>query len=69
MKKPKKKMSPFWQKSEFRIFYKNVNPFFRQIFAIFDKNLNPFLAINIPFFGCYSKNISQNEECHTSLAF
>jgi len=39
---------------------------------IFDKNLKPVfltkIAIKIPFFGCHNKNISQNEECHTSLS-
>jgi len=47
-----KKMWHFWQKSKF---------------CIFDKNVNPFFAIKIQFFGCHNKNISQNEECHTSL--
>jgi len=52
MEKPKKNVA-FLQKPEFRIF---------------EKNLNPFFAIKIAFFGCHNKSISQNEECHTSLS-
>jgi len=49
-------------RKKFRIFDKKTE------FCIFDKNVNPFFAIKIKFFGCHNKNVSQNEECHTSLS-
>jgi len=40
--KNRKKMSHFWQKSKFRIFDKNLNPYFRQKYSVF---------------GCHNKKV------------